>query len=78
MRGSTRDLTGSCILRMIIKNKEKSEAFMKKYTAPEMDIESLANDVVTASGEPTPTDTPEPTPCNANVYYTCTGSYHTA
>ena len=62
MRGSTRDLTGSCILRMIIKNKEKSEAFMKKYTAPEMDIESLANDVVTASG------VPEPTPCTLKSY----------
>ena len=49
---------------------------MEKYFTPEMDVESLANDVVTASGEPT--DTPEPTPCNANVYYTCTGSYHTA
>ena len=51
---------------------------MEKYFTTEMDVESLANDVVTASGEPTPTDTPEPTPCNANVYYTCTGSYHTA
>lgn len=69
MRGSTRDLTGSCILRMIIKNKEKSEAFMKKYTAPEMDIESLANDVVTASAEPEPTDTPEPTPCTMTYVY---------
>ncbi len=63
MSGSTRDLTGSCILRMIIKNKEKSEAFMKKYTAPEMDIESLANDVVTASGV-----TPESTPCTLKSY----------
>ena len=41
---------------------------MKKYLTPEIDIESLANDVVTASGEPTPTDTPEPTPCTLKSY----------
>ena len=42
---------------------------MKKYLTPEMDVESLANDVVTASGEPTPTDTPEPTPCTMTYVY---------
>lgn len=42
---------------------------MKKYLTPEMDVESLANDVVTASGEPTPTDTPEPTPCMSTYVY---------
>ena len=47
---------------------------MKKYLTPEIDVESLANDVVTASGDPEPTDTPVPTPCNARVYYSCTST----
>ena len=40
---------------------------MEKYFTPEMDVESLANDVVTASGEPT--DTPEPTYLHGFVPY---------
>ncbi len=47
---------------------------MKKYLTPEMDVESLANDVVTASGEPEPTDTPEPTPCTLTQVHSCTWS----
>lgn len=63
MSGSTRDLTANGFSRMIMKNGKEFEAVMKKYTAPEMDIESLTNDIVTASGV-----TPEPTPCTLKSY----------